>query len=289
MTIYFLKGLPGSGKTTYAKKHQEHDPNCIRINKDDLRAMMHAGKHSKGREQQIIDVRDFLINYALESGQNVIIDDTNYHQKHEVKIREIAKEYDAEVKVIDFSDASEEHLQKCIENDLHRLNSVGEKVIRTMRNQYLMPKVEKPEPPEHIVDGDEVIICDIDGTLALFGDANPYDRDFSKDEVNEPVRHILKQYSRAPFPPRIILFSGRKNEHREQTEKWLHDNKIPHDELNMRIEGDIRKDTIVKREMYESQVKGKYNVIFVLDDRNQVVQQWRELGLTCLQVAPGNF
>ena len=61
-------------------------------------------------------------------------------------------------------------------------------------------------------------------------------------------------------------------------------------QLFMRPAGDTRDDRIVKREIYEREIKGKYNVLWVLDDRNKVVDMWRrELGLTCLQVAEGNF
>jgi len=57
----------------------------------------------------------------------------------------------------------------------------------------------------------------------------------------------------------------------------------------MRKTGDSRKDSIVKREIFEEHIKGKYRIQFVLDDRNQVVEMWRQLGLTCLQVAEGDF
>jgi hypothetical protein len=57
----------------------------------------------------------------------------------------------------------------------------------------------------------------------------------------------------------------------------------------MRSAGDMRKDSIVKEEIYRQEILGRYNVWFVLDDRNQVVDMWRLLGLRCLQVAPGNF
>lgn len=57
----------------------------------------------------------------------------------------------------------------------------------------------------------------------------------------------------------------------------------------MRPEGDERKDSIVKQEIYEKYIKDRYNVRFVLDDRNQVVDMWREVGLKVLQVAPGDF
>ena len=57
----------------------------------------------------------------------------------------------------------------------------------------------------------------------------------------------------------------------------------------MRKNGDFRKDFIIKKEIYEKFIKPKYEVLFVLEDRDQAVKMWREEGLTCLQVAPGNF
>ena len=57
----------------------------------------------------------------------------------------------------------------------------------------------------------------------------------------------------------------------------------------MRKTGDFRKDSIVKKELFDENVRGKYNIEFVLDDRNQVVEMWRSIGLVCLQVADGNF
>jgi len=51
----------------------------------------------------------------------------------------------------------------------------------------------------------------------------------------------------------------------------------------------MRKDVIIKQEIYEEHIKDKYDVLFVMDDRNQVVEFWRSIGLTCFQVAEGNF
>lgn len=73
------------------------------------------------------------------------------------------------------------------------------------------------------------------------------------------------------------------------TMAWLDENGVPGKVLHMRKNGDDRADYIVKKEIYEANIKGKYNVIFVLDDRDQVVRMWREEGLKCLQVAEGNF
>ena len=60
--------------------------------------------------------------------------------------------------------------------------------------------------------------------------------------------------------------------------------------LTMRAAGDYRKDDEVKYDMYDYGVKGRYRVHYVLDDRQQVVDMWRDkCKLTCFQVAPGNF
>lgn len=59
--------------------------------------------------------------------------------------------------------------------------------------------------------------------------------------------------------------------------------------LHMRKTGDMRKDAIVKREIFDGEIKDYFFIEFVLDDRNQVVEMWRDLGLTCFQVADGNF
>ena len=77
--------------------------------------------------------------------------------------------------------------------------------------------------------------------------------------------------------------------YRPQTEAWLKEHKIEYIALHMRQADDNRKDSIVKSEIYETFINGYYNVSFVLDDRNQVVEMWREKGLTCLQVAEGDF
>lgn len=135
---------------------------------------------------------------------------------------------------------------------------------------------------------DKAVIVDIDGTLAIKGDRGHFD--WMKVGVDTPNLSIVELVKRLATHYEIIIFSGRDSICREITQQWLDKNRIRYLELFMRPEGDMRKDSIVKRELYEAHVKAKYDVLFVLDDRNQVVDMWRnELGLTCLQVAPGDF
>jgi hypothetical protein len=137
----------------------------------------------------------------------------------------------------------------------------------------------------------KIVICDIDGTLALMGDRDKFDPTTGEDQLNNPIANILKVYdNQTVFPVDLILVTGREEKYRKFTEDWLQKNGITHyKELYMRPTGDFRKDFVVKKEIYENHIKGKYDVLFVLDDRDQVVLMWRELGLTCLQVAYGNF
>lgn len=74
-----------------------------------------------------------------------------------------------------------------------------------------------------------------------------------------------------------------------ETEKWLADNYIVYDQLVMRKADDQTKDSIIKQDFYNKYIKGKFNVLGIFDDRNQVVEMWRSLGLPCYQVAEGDF
>ncbi len=287
MKLIMTKGLPASGKSTFAKKEVDFQHGLYkRINKDDLRAMLDNGKWSKRNEEFILQVRDTLIVAALKEGYSVIVDDTNLAPKHETHLRELVKmigqelKQEIEVLIQDFTNVS---LEECISRDQKRPNYVGEKVIKQMYNQFLKPK---PQVIKHRAELQPAIICDIDGTLALFGDANPYDRDFSKDKLNEAVANILAY---TPVGYRRIIVSGRKDTYREVTFNWLISHGIRVDELYMRKADDNRKDSIVKQGIYDSFIKDKYNVEFVLDDRNQVVEMWRQNGLMCLQVSDGDF
>ena len=139
----------------------------------------------------------------------------------------------------------------------------------------------------------KAIICDLDGTLALLNGRDPFDPSTAhNDLLNEPVANIIKVYNNQTlFAIDLFLITGRYDMYRPQTIKWLEKHGITHYKaLYMRNTGDNRKDTVVKRELYEKYIKNDYDVLFVLEDRDQVVHMWRkELGLTCLQVEYGDF
>jgi hypothetical protein len=136
------------------------------------------------------------------------------------------------------------------------------------------------------------IISDIDGTLALIGNRDPFNpKTVADDLLNNPVANILEVYSKQQeFDIAVILVTGRFEKYRSQTETWLAKHHIVYEHLYMRKNGDFRKDTVVKKEYYEKSIRGTFDVLFVLEDRDQAVAMWRkDLGLTCLQVEYGNF
>lgn len=143
----------------------------------------------------------------------------------------------------------------------------------------------------------KAIICDLDGTLCLFRHhRGPYDASrCDQDLPNVPVLTIVNTMYRN-HGYELIFVSGREDKYREQTVRWLNKHvaspevliDINGHLLFMRKTDDNRKDSIIKQEIYD-RIKDHFDIQFVLDDRDQVVEMWRLNGLTCLQVAPGNF
>lgn len=279
MRIIYTLGLPASGKSTWSLEYLKSHPTTKRINKDDLRNMIDGGKWTHVNEKVVLSVRDDLIRKFLDMGYDVIVDDTNFNPKHVLKFHEIAEIYDAVVVCQDFTQVD---VEECVRRDLQRPHSVGEKVIRGMHRDYLeqtTPKVQfNPNLPS-------AIICDLDGTLALHNGRSPYDfTKVSEDSVNQAVKSILDH-----TPIKKIFVSGRDDSCEIATHAWLRKAGLVEFDLHMRKTGDKRKDSIVKKEIFENEIKPHYNISYVLDDRNQVVEMWRSLGLICLQVAEGDF
>jgi hypothetical protein len=142
------------------------------------------------------------------------------------------------------------------------------------------------------------VICDIDGTVALMRDEIPGRRGpfdwhrVKEDDPNEPIIGLLWVLCTQGFG--VIFVSGRMEAARQGTLEWLDHYVIGLGEVSdyplfMRADGDFRKDTIVKEEIYHREIEGKYTIGYVLDDRDSVVAMWRSLGLTVLQVAAGAF
>ena len=98
--IIMLKGLPASGKSTWAKEKINENSNYIRINKDDIRESI-TGKWTSKKEKIVISIRNSLIKTGISLGKNVIIDDTNLNPKHEQSLKTLAQELGVEFEIND--------------------------------------------------------------------------------------------------------------------------------------------------------------------------------------------
>ena len=295
--LLITRGLPASGKTTFARKLQ---PGVVRVNRDDLRRMLHGRPlFTQTAEAQVTRAQRAAVENLLRAHANVIVDDTNLRAKVVREWAEMAARFGASFEVHDFTDVP---LEECVRRDAERPEDVrvGEDAIRRMHDRYLagknlplpVPWVDPGGPGVVYLPDPElppVVLVDIDGTVALMNGRSPYDWGrVGEDAPNPAVIEAVRAMHAAGHA--IVFCSGRDAVCRAETEAWLElFVGVPYEELFMRPEGDSRKDAIVKREIFDRQIRDRWRVVGVFDDRQQVVRMWRALGLTVFQVAEGDF
>ena len=298
-SLTITRGLPGSGKTTWAKEQ----PHLVRVNRDDLRRMLHGGAVTdpelRGRaERQVSAAHHAAVEGLLRAGAHVVCDDTNLRSRVVREFAELAARCGAHFTVRDFTDVP---VEECVRRDALRTGDshVGEEAIRGMFLRYLagkalplpLPVIDATigvqyEPPP---DAPRTVLVDIDGTVALFNGRSPYDMSrVAEDLPNAPVIAAVRAMHAAGHT--VVFCSGRSDDCREDTEAWLAGHVgVPYAGLFMRAYGDQRRDSVVKAEIFEKEIRSRYHVVGVFDDRQQVVRMWRSLGLTVFQVAEGDF
>ncbi len=281
--LVICRGLPASGKTTWAREQvgaglwcynggmlgAEHGgcaiedgvcPNhgrrrIVRVNRDDIRMMLHNGKFIKGvTEEVVIAVRDATIRAALRKGWNVISDDTNLPSRTVRDLLKIANREGAEVEFKDFTDVP---LETCILRDYHRVSggkSVGEDVIRDQYNRFIRGKLKCapgcdysvtsyhakrggkvlctttlpiPELKEEVKfdplpRGDRLaVIFDLDGTLAHNNGHRGW-YEYEKVGNDAPVTSIVETADAfRNMGYHLIFLSGREESCRTTTASWL--------------------------------------------------------------------
>lgn len=149
-------------------------------------------------------------------------------------------------------------------------------------------------------------IFDLDGTLADIEHRRHIIEDPSRDDSkwrrfyaacvddvpNAPVISVMEALRRFAD---VWIFSGRSSEVRPQTVAWLaeHTSLNPLDmecAVRMRDEGDYTPDHVLKKQWLDSMlIDDRQRLVAVFDDRSSVVKMWRDAGVACFQVAPGEF
>jgi hypothetical protein len=148
----------------------------------------------------------------------------------------------------------------------------------------------------------KTVIFDLDGTLALIDERRKrsmlpggkvdfnimFDPELIKlDKPNTPVIETFKLFKAAGY--NMVIFSGRSKATEAATIKWLSDYGVTADTIMMREDGDRMSDDILKLDWMKRMFKIPTEILAIFDDRQMVVDMWRNEGYTCFQVAEADF
>lgn len=283
MKAIITVGISASGKTSWAMA-QDGFAVCSR---DDYRwdfmrqqGLVPCWANWKWKwEDKITKLIDDDLEYAASKGANIIIADLNLHKGRrealKAKLEKMGWEVEIKVFHIAFDDA--------LKRDTARRDGVGFWVLNDQWQKYHAEFGDKYENPTALP---KCVIVDIDGTAALMnGKRGPFELDkVHLDDCNMLCHAMVSGLSQQGVE--VIFLSGREGSEtcRELTEQWLADNYGDvFDKLYMREHRDMRPDSVIKRELFDAHIRGKYHVVGVLDDRPRVARMWRDLGLNVVQ------
>lgn len=297
--LILTRGVPASGKTTYAKQWVQEDPlTRARLNRDDFRAMLFAGEGvlNYAQEKTVSAVQQAAANRMLAQGIDVIVDDTNLAAKFVKLWYGVSRD----IEFIDFPIDAATAIERDFQRGAFGGRSVGHKVIRSYFDRFIRKDGSLPPAPINpsvLIDPEPYrkgfirsVSFDLDGTLAHMNGRSPYDdTQYLTDDVDVHVRELLRLYAAAGYLI-IILTARKRTPHGEaDTIEWLKMHQIHHDALFMRDADDDRNDSIVKSEIVDKHISGYYDIRMHFDDRNRVVDALRDKGIKVAQVNPGNF
>lgn len=301
--IEITRGLPGSGKSTYAKRWVALQPEKrVRVNRDAIRWTqgIREGVGTPAEENLVSVIEKAIVVGAIKEGKDVIIDATHLNDRYIRDWFKLAKIHGVRnVVVVDF----DVPVDIAITRDLERWNAggryVGAAVIEKMAERAKVGvHGELPRAPKFtavdrfnrrpIAEFDPELpnayIVDTDGTMANHeGVRNPYDTSrYEYDTLHENVASTIWTLE---MNHAIIGVSGRREAFRKVTLDWWREKaRINPDEFYFRRDGDDRSDDVVKAEIYENHIRGRYNIVGVFDDRGRVLRMWRAKGFTTFAV-----
>jgi predicted kinase len=134
--VLILKGLPGSGKSAYAKELMNAEKNWIRVSRDNLREMLYFSGFSREKEDRLVYYMKYIIVDLLREGHDVIVDNCHLDPAHIAIVHDaiLFSDVKCEVEIKEM----ENSLDECIARDSLRPDSVGEKVIRKLHDRWLV-------------------------------------------------------------------------------------------------------------------------------------------------------
>lgn len=308
--VIIMIGPSGSGKTTKAIELQKKRNKTFQIvSRDFIRKLLNRNIYFNGLdfENVVNSIEENLVKNFIRNQISFIWDNchlTKASIEDCVKlIRKLDSEYSIDLVIMDVT------LAECKQRNSMRIEGkVPEDILENQFDKYkknfnvywealnIENKFEKYIPDSL---APESIIVDLDGTLSHPNGRGWFDyKDIIFDLADKEVARTLFLYKERGF--KILIVTARENKTfdgpifncintLELTELWLKENKIPYDKIFIREEFDIRKDHEVKIEIFNKYIRNNYNVQLVLEDRDSVVELWRDLGIKCYQVQNGNY
>ena len=295
-----LIGLPACGKSTWADVFVKiPSNNAVIVSRDAIRLGNFGVVFEPRIENDVTLLSNTLILEALRMGKTVVVDNTNLRDRYRNDLKKLCLQSGVDVEYQEkffFTD-----VLTCLERNKARLvkrvpDEAMSKFVASAEAFYSGKKIPKDlfflNSPCSSMEQDTylvpAIICDLDGTLCLLNGRDPYDASTcDRDLVNTPVLECLTAMHAQGY--KVLFVSGREDKYQYQTSRWLHGNWAREFDLFMRAEGDTREDSIIKNEIFDREIRNKYYVEFVLDDRPRVVRMWRRLGLTVFQLNDREF
>jgi predicted kinase len=146
--VYLLNGLPGSGKSTWARNKIKKDPDTLILSRDDFRTILHGGTYvfDKKYEELILDIEDYAIRACIEQGFDVIIDETNLKQERRLDLIELAD--NATIICVIFTE-TENNLKNRMTTSRGYTDVQWEEVILKMKKDQV--PVSENEPYDQII------------------------------------------------------------------------------------------------------------------------------------------
>lgn len=300
-----MRGYSGSGKSTRAQEIAKEIDGVV-VNRDLMRKML-LGEWWTGDpkdEDRVTLAEESQVGAFLRAGTSVVVDATHLNPAFLRKWARLATRLGVEFEVADV----EADVTLCRQRDHARMLAgdryVGDKVIAQQAKRFPRHKWPTVTAEPFIIDPVEpdftlpdAYLFDIDGTLAYIPEGGRSNFDYTRvgeDLCNEEIQYLNELIYNDDWG-KVIVMSGRDDTCYEDTRNWLYDNGIQYHHLFMRPteakdeRGNKLPDYQVKYHLFNEHIRGKFNVRMVFDDRTQVVEMWRKLGLRCLQVAPGDF
>lgn len=301
--IIILVGVAGAGKSTWCHDYIQRNPNTLRVNRDTIRQQLFAMPRKAYYTQldMVLRQKEEIVSYielanirtAVESGYDVVIDNTNLKKTYIDKYLKEFPEVDVAVEVFHTP------LAECISRDAQRgEDAVGEEVIQKQYKSFQAlkksPLLQKKARQAHLctpivqnVSLPAGYVFDIDGTLADNRHRSPYAWHLvDKDNVIEGVRSTLVALHSTGY--KIAICTGRDGVCEQKTREWLTTHNIPFDMFYIRPVKNKEPDWVVKERMWRD-IATKINIVAIFDDRNSVVKHGRKCGLQVYQVNDGNF